>query len=99
MPTYQYQCNSCGDSFDLRQSFSDLPVRICPQCQGEVQRVVHSVGIVFKGSGWYSTDHRRSGGGERSHAAGTTSIPSDAEDAKAIPSEVSSADAEKDTPA
>lgn len=58
MPTYTYRCNECEHEFDVRQRFSDDPLTECPSCEGEVRRVVNSVGIVFKGSGFYVTDNR-----------------------------------------
>ena len=57
MPIYEYRCRSCGDSFDVRQGFSDDPSATCPKCQGSAKRVLQPVGIVFKGSGWHSTDY------------------------------------------
>jgi putative FmdB family regulatory protein len=62
MPTYQYACVKCDHAFELVQSFSDAPVTICPECGGEVKKVYGNVGIVFKGSGFYKTDSRPSGG-------------------------------------
>jgi putative FmdB family regulatory protein len=58
MPTYVYQCDKCGVQFERRQSVSDDPLKHCPECDGKVHRVFQPVGIVFKGSGWYCTDHR-----------------------------------------
>jgi putative FmdB family regulatory protein len=63
MPIYDYRCGSCGNRFDVRQGFSDDPSAVCPKCQGAAQRVLHPVGIVFKGSGWHSTDYRGKAGG------------------------------------
>ena len=59
MPIYQYRCGSCGVSFEQTQSFSDEPLQDCPECDGEVHRVIQPVGIIFKGSGFYVTDNRR----------------------------------------
>ena len=59
MPTYEYECNLCRNRFDRRQRFDDEPVSTCPQCQGRARRVFHAVPIVFKGSGFYCTDHGR----------------------------------------
>ena len=59
MPTYVYACDSCGAQFEQFQSFKDEPVRTCPSCAGAVRRVFQPVGIVFKGSGWYITDSRK----------------------------------------
>jgi putative FmdB family regulatory protein len=58
MPTYGYKCDECGVRFERFQHFSEDPVKVCPECGGPVRRVIHPVGIVFKGSGFYVTDHR-----------------------------------------
>ena len=58
MPTYTYQCAACGVAFDQFQKFAEDPLTECPTCHGQVKRVIHPVGIVFKGSGWYVTDSR-----------------------------------------
>jgi putative FmdB family regulatory protein len=60
MPLYEYQCEACGVRFERRQTFSDEPVRECPECGGEVHRLIQTPGIVFKGSGFYVTDNRSS---------------------------------------
>lgn len=56
MPTYVYQCRECGIQFERVQHFSEAPVKICPECNGTVQRVICPVGVIFKGSGWYVKD-------------------------------------------
>ena len=60
MPTYQYACMNadCGNQFDLVQSFSDPAASACPVCGDPVRKVYGSVGVVFKGSGFYRTDSR-----------------------------------------
>ncbi len=58
MPTYEYVCLSCGRHTEAVQRFSDEPLRTCPHCGGPLRRVFHPVGIVLKGSGFYSTDNR-----------------------------------------
>ncbi len=58
MPLYEYQCQECGVRFERRQSFSDEPVRRCPDCSGPVERLIQPAGIIFKGSGFYVTDSR-----------------------------------------
>lgn len=58
MPTYEYTCRDCGEDTEAIQSFSDDPLTICPKCGGELRKVFRSVGIVFKGSGFYKTDSR-----------------------------------------
>jgi putative FmdB family regulatory protein len=63
VPTYEYVCASCGNHFDTVQSFSDPPLERCEICGGQLRRVFHPAGILFKGSGFYSTDNRRAGSG------------------------------------
>lgn len=58
MPLYEYQCQTCGVRFERRQHMNDEPVKVCPECGGEVRRLIQPVGIVFKGSGFYVTDNR-----------------------------------------
>src|SRR5450755_1635851 len=58
MPVYTYECTQCGQRFDARQSFSDSPLTVCPNCGGKIRRVIQPVGVVFKGSGFYVTDSR-----------------------------------------
>lgn len=60
MPTYSYQCGTCGHQFDQFQRFSEDPLTDCPDCEGRVRRIIQPVGVVFKGSGWYITDSRKS---------------------------------------
>ncbi|MDF1515903.1 MAG: zinc ribbon domain-containing protein, partial [Anaerolineae bacterium] len=56
MPLYEYKCQECGLRFERRQSFTDKPVTICPDCGGAVVRLIQPAGIIFKGSGFYVTD-------------------------------------------
>lgn len=58
MPTYQYSCTECGEQLEAVQSFSDPALTECPNCQGKLRKVFNSVGIVFKGSGFYRNDSR-----------------------------------------
>ena len=58
MPTYQYACTECGHGFEAVQSFTDDALTACPQCAGRLRKVFNSVGIVFKGSGFYRNDSR-----------------------------------------
>src|ERR1700748_1304834 len=60
MPTYQYVCTDCGPRFELVQSFTDAPASECPECGAPVRKVYSSVGVVFKGSGFYRNDSRDS---------------------------------------
>jgi len=58
VPTYQYACTACDHRFEAVQAFSDASLTECPQCSGVLRKVFSSVGIVFKGSGFYRTDSR-----------------------------------------
>ncbi|AGZ46237.1 FmdB family zinc ribbon protein [Actinoplanes friuliensis] len=58
MPTYQYACTECGEQLEAVQSFSDPALTECPNCSGKLRKVFNSVGIVFKGSGFYRNDSR-----------------------------------------
>ncbi|WP_156686521.1 FmdB family zinc ribbon protein [Mycobacterium sp. Marseille-P9652] len=60
MPTYSYQCTECGNRFDIVQSFTDDALTTCEQCSGRLRKLFNSVGVVFKGSGFYRTDSRES---------------------------------------
>ena len=60
MPTYQYQCTDCGEALEVRQSFTDDALTVCPNCQGTLRKVFNAVGVVFKGSGFYRNDGRSS---------------------------------------
>ena len=71
MPTYVYECNKCGDEFELYQSFSEDPLKKHPGCGGKVAKVFQPVGIVLKGSGFYKNDSRN--GSKRSNGSSTKS--------------------------
>ena len=60
MPTYEYRCVDCGNRLEVFQSFNDEPLTTCEVCGGMLRKVIHPVGIQFKGSGFYSTDRRAS---------------------------------------
>ena len=62
MPTYEYACRSCGEHLEIVQSFSDPSLTTCPKCGSELRKVFSSIGIVFKGSGFYKTDSRSKNG-------------------------------------
>lgn len=85
MPIYEYECTNCGLHFERHQRMSDDPIQICPECAGRVRRVMHPVGVIFKGSGFYVTDNRRiSGGSDRKgKSSDTTSSNGKAESGEA----------------
>lgn len=78
MPVYQYACTECGERLEVRQSFTDDALTVCPVCDGRLRKVLSAVGVVFKGSGFYRTDSR-SGSDSGSSKSGT---PSSGEGAK-----------------
>ena len=59
MPRYDYRCTGCGNEFELRQSFSEAGTGTCPLCSGAGQRLFHAVPVIYKGSGFYTTDYGR----------------------------------------
>jgi putative FmdB family regulatory protein len=58
VPTYQYACTACGHQLEAVQAFSDEPLTVCPACEGRLRKLFGSVGVVFKGSGFYRNDSR-----------------------------------------
>ena len=66
MPIYEYECGHCSCRFDIKQGFDEEPQAMCPQCQGKARRVFHPAPIIYKGSGFYVTDSRKSSGPEMS---------------------------------
>lgn len=61
MPIYEYACTNCGERTEAKQSFDDPPLEECPHCGGKLRKLYSPVGIVFKGSGFYSTDTKKKG--------------------------------------
>jgi putative FmdB family regulatory protein len=61
MPTYEYLCRTCSHRFETLQKMIDEPLTTCPECGGNIRRVLFPAGVVFKGSGFYKTDHSNSG--------------------------------------
>src|SRR5215467_6604970 len=57
MPTYEYACRECSNRFETWQKMTDDPLTTCPECGGSIRRVLFPAGVVFKGSGFYKTDH------------------------------------------
>jgi putative FmdB family regulatory protein len=70
MPIYTYRCDSCGVQFERHQSFHDAPLKTCPECRRKsLKKVITPTRIIFKGSGFYATDHRTSSGSKSSSEA------------------------------
>jgi putative FmdB family regulatory protein len=82
MPIYDYLCDTCGHRFDVRQNFSDDPLTECTTCGAPVRRVLHPAGVIFKGSGWYINDSRKSPSDSKASSGdrGSTSTDSGAND-------------------
>ncbi|MCH8561598.1 FmdB family transcriptional regulator [Nesterenkonia sp. LB17] len=80
MPTYAYACKDCSHAFDIAQKFSDDSLTVCPECQGTLRKKFGSVGVSFKGSGFYRTDSRAaaSSGTDASKRSGSDGAPSSA---------------------
>ncbi len=64
MPLYEYACHRCGKRFEVRQKFSDEPLKQHEECGGEVERLLSTPSFQFKGSGWYVTDYAKQGAGK-----------------------------------
>ena len=77
MPIYEYECPECRHRFEKKQSFHDEPKADCPECQAPAKRVFHPAPIIFKGSGFYVTDHRDASSSGSSGAGTSSSKSSD----------------------
>ena len=73
MPTYAYACTACGHRFEVQQAFSASSLTQCPECEGKLRKLFNTVGIVFKGSGFYRTDSRKSASTAAPAASSSTS--------------------------
>ena len=85
MPTYEYECKSCGHGFEVFQAMSDPPLKTCSKCGKEVRRLIFGgTGVIFKGSGFYATDKNKSvadkdkSGTQCASCPASDSCPSDA---------------------
>jgi putative FmdB family regulatory protein len=96
MPTYEYACHDCNNRFEKWQKMSEAPLTTCPTCGGSVRRVFYPAGIVFKGSGFYKTDHPGSAG-TKEHAHSEGKSEGKAEPAAATASSTSSAESKAAT--
>jgi putative FmdB family regulatory protein len=99
VPIYSYTCTTCNQEVEKRQSFTDPPLTTCERCGGTLRKIIHPVGIVFKGSGWYSTDSRKSNSASTSSASeGSNSKSSNGTESKPAESKPS-AESSASTPA
>ena len=90
MPLYEYECEACGKRFEKIMKFSDPPLEVCQHCgKGPIRKLFSSPAIQFKGSGFYITDYKKSGGGGDS---GKSSSSSDSSSSESKSSESKSTD-------
>lgn len=94
MPIYQYHCQSCGRDLEIFQHMTDPTLTVCPECQGQLRKVFSPVGIVFKGSGFYATDNKKSSSASASVPAASTATTTSSETGATS----TSADASTSTP-
>jgi len=103
VPTYQYACTDCGHRFEAVQAFTDDSLTTCPECGGKLRKVYGSVGVVFKGSGFYRTDSRAGSSDMSPAKSSDTSGPEKAAREKSggekSGSEKSGSEKKSDTPA
>ncbi|NHT18827.1 FmdB family transcriptional regulator [Cellulomonas sp. IC4_254] len=90
MPTYAYTCTECGHAFDIHQSFSDAALTECPACGGRLRKVFSSVGVVFKGSGFYRNDSRSTSSSTTSASSSSSSSSGSSSTSSATTSTTSS---------
>ena len=96
MPSYGYRCKSCGHEFEVLQKMSDAPLQTCPKCAGQLAKKIYAAGIVYKGSGYYTTDYKGSGKASEkaaSNGAGDSQPAEAKSDAKSESKSESSSDA------
>lgn len=70
MPIYEYECNTCKKRTELLQKISDPPLEKCPDCDGDVRKLISSAGLHFKGTGWYVTDYAKKKGQPETNTKG-----------------------------
>ena len=80
MSTYHYSCEKCGHEFEIEQRITDPPRKRCPVCRGDIYRVIHPVGHILKGSGFYRTDHRSADFKKKQEAEKGTDSPEKSKD-------------------
>ena len=103
MPLYEYECGACGNRFELIRKFSDEPVEVCPKCgKNDVQKLLSSPAIQFKGTGWYITEYAKKGSagtdGEAKPASKDTDTKSSPSDSSGSASSSGSTDTTPATP-
>jgi putative FmdB family regulatory protein len=99
VPTYSYACTECGNRFDAVQAFTDDALTTCPKCSGRLRKLFNSVGVVFKGSGFYRTDSRAGANGSVSGEKPAEKPAEKSKSDKSEKSDGSSSSAGSSTPA
>lgn len=93
MPLYEYQCESCGETFEVMQKFADEPLKTHEKCGGKVHRLLSAPAFHLKGSGWYATDYAKGSGNSPANNGGSTkkneSSSSGSSDSSSAPSKPS----------
>ena len=91
MPIYTYRCSECGFQFDQQQKFTDQQLTLCPECgEKTLHKVFQPVGIVFKGSGFYATDHRSPSGQGRTTGSKSSESKSESSESESKPASTES---------
>ncbi len=86
MPLYEYQCKKCHSLTERIQKFSDEPLKVCPHCGGELEKLISAPAVQFKGTGWYVTDYAKKSSGESSKSGSSSSGGSSGSDGSTSPS-------------
>jgi putative FmdB family regulatory protein len=98
VPTYEYACKQCGDHLEVVQKFTDDALTVCPSCEGPLRKVFGSIGISFKGSGFYKNDSRSSANGGKKQEPATSEGGSSTGDAKPDAAKTDAPAAKADAP-
>ena len=96
MPIYEYESPECLSHFEEKQSYDDPPVAICPRCRHKARRIFQAAPIIFKGSGFYITDHRDSSSSSSTSAPSSGKSPAKAAESKSEPAKKSNGAAKSD---
>jgi putative FmdB family regulatory protein len=97
VPTYSYECTECGNRFDMVQAFTDDALTTCEKCSGRLRKLFNSVGVVFKGSGFYRTDSRADGKKSTSSSTASSDAGSSSESSEKAASGDKNGSSEKST--
>jgi putative FmdB family regulatory protein len=99
MPTYGYRCGSCGHEFEIQQRITAQPLVTCPKCGGKLSKMLYPAGIIFKGSGYYTTDYKGSGNGSAGSSNGVAPASEGSSESKPETKSESKSDSKVETKA